>query len=933
MSLFNWGSETPEQRAIRAKIEQEALYEQAVRMAQARNRGNNAQFGGAGGGGSSASPNVTIETANQSTLIIFHEYNQPTYRYYIADYSSNSILGPFDTGVSVEDYDLGNTYRYPLQYSGYGLRFYRGDINEHTMLFIDYKGTIVESIVAISTDVIMESYQGKYIVATDFDEQLLWIFDGETVLTDNTVFQEASGFNFGTVSNYACTSAGLGLNVLMSDDSIRFYLCNSNSITQVYETTPEDELVQYVDFYAFYNSDKLVALTRNELDSRINKLEVISSTGLIEHTINIDTEILTDNNFQIYGSNKFFIHLWNGSDTDVDHLVYSYDGSNNSLNNSSINASVYTGWRSDFRQRSIGSDYDYPIVEHAIMWFYGSTTDNNGITYFENGIMLAMFEGQNPSVYNYADGDQKGVYFSDEGINKNFALFVTDQNNDGSLYAMVIKAASSPVFSDLGYSATGLDDIDITEVGDRIAVIIEYISGPGETNTIVQSFNSLGIKAEPKLELETESHGTNIGYGSYLVTGDNYVNFLTPSGTWSQYSYLDSFNTALFHTNADQTTAPYYANWANNRINYTHTQLIDDPSGGVAPEDFIMDGFTADGSQYFGSSSTYFTNLYPGLFVLVAKSIDISSFKIDGNIGADGNGTVETAQVPIAGYSKPYTAYVKKVYDAGDPSINQIIIIDTDGTGVNQSVDSGSQNDAHQLTGIGSATEIHYLLFAKTPNGTGYVTSEEIDLVISEYMDLVEGQTLENTLSGLNSNYSNITGVFPAYDSEDPDRIYYFSDRGSNEISDGGDDMYDGANQIFTSFSSGILFRIFKANGQVKQLTIPLFDNIWLGRNGFFLTELDNNSNIVIRSYDLNGKLISTSNSNHPDYQYNDYIEDRGGIITNEKYFDPELGEILWNSRFYMISYDMMNFINATLVDNGGTNTIVISNDWGEWND
>jgi hypothetical protein len=48
MSFINWGGETPEQRALRAKLEQDALFEQAVRMANAR---NSVQVGGVGSGG------------------------------------------------------------------------------------------------------------------------------------------------------------------------------------------------------------------------------------------------------------------------------------------------------------------------------------------------------------------------------------------------------------------------------------------------------------------------------------------------------------------------------------------------------------------------------------------------------------------------------------------------------------------------------------------------------------------------------------------------------------------------------------------------------------------------------------------------------------------------------------------------------------------
>lgn len=48
MSYINWGNETSEQLALRARLEQEALFEQAVRLSQARNQ---SMTGGAAGGG------------------------------------------------------------------------------------------------------------------------------------------------------------------------------------------------------------------------------------------------------------------------------------------------------------------------------------------------------------------------------------------------------------------------------------------------------------------------------------------------------------------------------------------------------------------------------------------------------------------------------------------------------------------------------------------------------------------------------------------------------------------------------------------------------------------------------------------------------------------------------------------------------------------
>ena len=51
MSYINWGSESPEQLAIRKQIEEQALYEQAVRATRARSRSGNTPGAAAGGGG------------------------------------------------------------------------------------------------------------------------------------------------------------------------------------------------------------------------------------------------------------------------------------------------------------------------------------------------------------------------------------------------------------------------------------------------------------------------------------------------------------------------------------------------------------------------------------------------------------------------------------------------------------------------------------------------------------------------------------------------------------------------------------------------------------------------------------------------------------------------------------------------------------------
>jgi hypothetical protein len=414
---------------------------------------------------------------------------------------------------------------------------------------------------------------------------------------------------------------------------------------------------------------------------------------------------------------------------------------------------------------------------------------------------------------------------------------------------------------------------------------------------------------------------------------------LTPSGNWAAYPSLGSdWYEARFHTNSDRTRAPYEINYGQGaRIPYTHTQLEIDPDEGLLPEDFVSDGVVAPGTDYFGPGSSYFTNLYPGLFVMVAKSIDITSFEITGELGADGNGNVESEIIEVPGYSKTYSACIKKVYDSGDPSVNQIIIVDVAAESLSQSVAADDTDDnLHRVTGLANATEVHYLLFAKTEDGTGYVTYQEALSVITEYLDLVDGENIADALTALNVGYENITGVFPAFDSGDPERIYYFSDSpdASSTIDDGGGDMYDTGNEIRTSRTTAIPFRVFNASGQVNYFTVPTYSEIWFGRNGFFVVRYDNNNDLVIQSYDLRGNVKATVNTGNSDWDYSDYIEDRGELLTTEKYLDPELDEVVINLKFHAISPTGINSVSVITPDDEPQFIYrVVSNDWGEWAD
>jgi len=210
------------------------------------------------------------------------------------------------------------------------------------------------------------------------------------------------------------------------------------------------------------------------------------------------------------------------------------------------------------------------------------------------------------------------------------------------------------------------------------------------------------------------------------------------------------------------------------QIEYTHTQLSDYKDGGMLLSDFISDGvvFSGPSASVFGASSSadYFTNLYPGLFVLAAQNVEIDEFRIDGGLGADGGGSQSTLIFETEYESKTWGVFVKRVWGANiegdkDPSVNHIIIVNGGTSSITQTISKSTNDDSHKLEGLASAgvNEIYYLLIA-LKNGSK-LEDDKISEIVSEFLSIIEESSdINELLTNLNSDYENITGVLPLPD-------------------------------------------------------------------------------------------------------------------------------------------------------------------------
>ena len=162
-------------------------------------------------------------------------------------------------------------------------------------------------------------------------------------------------------------------------------------------------------------------------------------------------------------------------------------------------------------------------------------------------------------------------------------------------------------------------------------------------------------------------------------------------------------------------------------IPYTHTQADnedDDPNQYFNPP---MDGTIEDGTDYFGPNSRYFTNMYPGLFIMIADNISISEFNISGNVGSDGEG-VGAGYIDsiVPGWTLFYKTNTDN--DNSDPSINQLILVPGTSDGITQEYDDSSEDDDHRLTGISDRTRLVYAVVARHPDEDVLLESDAVVL-------------------------------------------------------------------------------------------------------------------------------------------------------------------------------------------------------------
>ncbi|NCU77329.1 MAG: hypothetical protein EBV59_10410, partial [Synechococcaceae bacterium WB7_1C_051] len=156
-------------------------------------------------------------------------------------------------------------------------------------------------------------------------------------------------------------------------------------------------------------------------------------------------------------------------------------------------------------------------------------------------------------------------------------------------------------------------------------------------------------------------------------------------------------------------------------------------------------------SNLFGAGGQFFTLKIANMWVLAANTNNISSFSISGNNGADGSGNYDGTTFNVTVGCQTYKVMIKRVYNAGDPSINHMIII-PDLAAATHTWANNTDNDQHDITGLTGTTRLYYLLYAGS-NG-GYIDNNAATNIATTFLTQVNAATASQPLC-----VSNITAV------------------------------------------------------------------------------------------------------------------------------------------------------------------------------
>ncbi|MCB9047742.1 MAG: carboxypeptidase regulatory-like domain-containing protein [Chitinophagales bacterium] len=322
-----------------------------------------------------------------------------------------------------------------------------------------------------------------------------------------------------------------------------------------------------------------------------------------------------------------------------------------------------------------------------------------------------------------------------------FAVTVTIPTSANWYDTDVIEVTATSITSPTVYSDTAVF-ISEAYASPQISVAPISLSSTQVVNTNVTDTVTI-----------SNGNGVTLTYSVYAVGGD-----ITEA---SLEDTLDSLN-ANYQTiiNAIPNRYEFSEGETGYFINDGGNDMYDDGNYLLAnPDNFIeYANNTIVSEEGFGTNGRYFTRKYPGLFVLAADMKDVNTFGIWGGLGADGSGDVDGSVLQIQHHGTTYYGFVKRVYNAGDPSVNHLIIVASNPMAYH-TYSSDTDDDSHSVSNLSTSRRIYYLLYAGD-NGY-YIDDNETLSIMEAFLNVLPTEVSTSWLT-----ISPTTGTLPTNETQ-----------------------------------------------------------------------------------------------------------------------------------------------------------------------
>lgn len=802
--FINWGGETPEQLAERRRFEEEMrefmINKMLMEAARAQGRSVSVSPVGGGGGG-------TVQGNNNTVLLAYVNSETDAWEYFTANPASTTFSEIRETQIS-SDSSINQVY--PINETGYVLVFNNPD-SSVTALCLGANGQELGRATTVPTSDASHSLRGTNIfVLSDFDDNKFWIFDGSTLRLDETILSEAVGLSLGTDSDSTTAHGKLIVRVIKIDEERgqyrEWWAVDATSSFIFFTDYFTDAQVTY-NIYASWHSHYLVKLEIDTETGGVEEIAIIDLGG--QEIFSVSTVDSIQHNFYQYGMSDSilitvrFAESYHAHSFDPNVVIEGGPVQSFSLAISPQESGIFEVL--DTNQYPGENRNNTPSDSFLLAVFRPDQGSILNLTEVSESSFISKFVGQpaQQSSPELSYINTSNAYISGEAIiipvsttGENYELLVAtpDSTFENTVDGIAIPFGEGNISSlNINRVANGfLLQVSLFDQSSLIHFITNNGTLPDGGILTLEDFeynesadwydeagpllyySDYGIHAWlpnsqewVQVTLSREDVDRFSTRGRYSIDLRDGLNYLLTAAVPRLYWFSD-YGTNNIDDGGDDMydgANEIYASSNETNVVYTHTQIEDDNDVEVPTVDlYLMDGTDEPGAGHgLGLDSTYFTNMYPGLFVMSAMNVDTDLFEIDGNLGADGDGSVDSGQIQLTEPS--YSLFYKRVWGASDPSINQLIIVkSTDSSQIIQDVDYSSEDDFHQLSQLDAAgvTQIHYLLFALA-NG-GKPDLETLTNLANQFVSLVkDSEDAADSLTIINSSYQSLLDRLPSH--------------------------------------------------------------------------------------------------------------------------------------------------------------------------